>query len=60
MGQVKIWLNSQPDISEIPKFLLLIMIIITVFFMITTLVIKESYFLGFLGVLAHFLHVFFI
>ena len=32
MGQVKIWLNSQPDISEIPKFLLLIMIIITVFF----------------------------
>jgi hypothetical protein len=34
MGQVKIWLNSQPDISEIPKFLLLIMIIITVFFVI--------------------------
>jgi len=32
MGQVKIWLNSQPDISEMPKFLLLIMIIITVFF----------------------------
>ena len=31
MGQVKIWLNSQPDISEIPKFLLLVMIIITVF-----------------------------
>ena len=57
MGQVKIWLNSQPDISEIPKFLLLIMIIITVFFMITTLVIKGSYFFG---VLAHFLHIFFI
>ena len=56
MGQVKILLNSQPDISEIPKFLLLIMIIITVFFMITTLVIKESCFLGFLGVLAHFMH----
>ena len=34
MGQVKIWLNSQPDISEMPKFLLLIMIIITVFFVI--------------------------
>jgi len=34
MGQVKIWLNSQPDISEIPKFLLLIMIINTVFFVI--------------------------
>lgn len=30
MGQGKIWLNSQPDISEIPKFLLLVMIIITV------------------------------
>ena len=59
MGQVKIWLNSQPDISEIPKFLLLIMIVITVFFMITTLVIKESYFFGFFGVLAHFLHIFF-
>jgi len=34
MGQVKIWLNSQPDISEIPKFLLLIMIVITVSFVI--------------------------
>ena len=34
MGQVKIWLNSQLDISEIPKFLLLIMIVITVFFVI--------------------------
>ena len=31
MGQVKTWFNSQPDIREIPKFLLLIMIIITVF-----------------------------
>ena len=60
MGQVKILLNSQPDISEIPKFLLLIMIIITVFFMITTLVIKESYFFGFFGVLAQFLHIFYI
>ena len=34
MGQVKIWLNSQPNISEIPKFLLLIMIIITVFLLL--------------------------
>ena len=55
MGQVKIWLNSQPDISEIPKFLLLVMIIIAVFFVIRY-VIKESYFIG---VLAHFLHIFF-
>jgi len=31
MGQVKIWLNSQPDISEIPKIPLLVMIIIAVF-----------------------------
>ena len=31
MGQGKIWLNSQPDIREIPKFPLLVMIIITVF-----------------------------
>jgi len=53
MGQVKIWLNSQPDIREIPKFLLLIMIIITVFFMITTLVIKESFFNGFLALFLH-------
>ena len=56
MGQVKIWLNSQPDISEMPKFLLLIMIVITVFFLLLTLVIKES---NFIGVLAHFLHIFF-
>ena len=57
MGQVKIWLNSQPDISEIPKFLLLIMIIIAVFFVWSPLVVKKSYFIGFL---AHFLHIFFI
>ena len=43
MGQVKIWLNSQPDISEMPRFLLLVMIIITVFLLLT-LGTKESFF----------------
>ena len=74
MGQVKIWLNPQPDISEIPKFLLLIMIIITVFLVIhfdcyccntcvafhcNTGVAFHNKESYFFGVLAHFLHIFF-
>ena len=43
MGQVKIWLNSQPDISEIPKFLLLIMIVITVLLLLLILVITVQH-----------------